>query len=56
MVQGTKRVFNYSEEHTAAESLEYVALWNTSFLDNDDLKEAVQAFFEKRKPAFKCSL
>ena len=35
------------------EALDYVALWNTSFLQSNDLTEAVMAFMEKRAPVFK---
>ena len=31
----------------------YVALWNTSFLQSNDLTEALMAFMEKRAPVFK---
>ncbi len=56
VVQGTKRVLNYSAEHSPADALEYVAMWNQAFLRSDDLGEAVGAFFEKRKSQFKCRL
>jgi enoyl-CoA hydratase len=51
-VQGTKRVLNYSDEHTTAEGLEYVAQWNSSFLRSHDLMEAVSAFMEKRSASY----
>lgn len=53
VVQGTKQVLNYSEEHSTADSLEYVALWNTSFLQSDDLTEAATSFFTKAPPKFR---
>jgi len=51
-VQGTKEVLNYSDEHTTAEGLDYIAQWNSSFLHTKDLKEAITAFMEKREPTF----
>jgi len=51
-VQGTKLVMNYSSEHTTQEGLEYVAQWNASRLRSHDLREAMAAFAEKRKPGF----
>jgi enoyl-CoA hydratase len=52
-VQGVKAVLNYSEEHPTAEGLEYVAQWNSSFVQSNDVAEAVSAFLEKRQPNFR---
>jgi enoyl-CoA hydratase len=52
-VQGVKAVLNYSEEHPTAEGLEYVAQWNSSFVQSNDVAEAVSAFLEKRPPNFR---
>ncbi len=52
-VQGAKTVLRAGENLTTEASLEYVALWNTSFLQSNDLTEAVMAFMEKRPPVFK---
>jgi Delta3,5-Delta2,4-dienoyl-CoA isomerase len=52
-VQGSKAVLRAGEGRTVAEGLEYVALWNTSFLKSNDLREAVTAFLEKRASTFK---
>lgn len=51
-VQGTKRVMRYSDGKSVEDGLAYVATWNAAFLGSDDLREAVQAFFEKRPPRF----
>lgn len=52
-VQGIKAVLNYSEEHSTADGLEYVAQWNSSFVQSNDVSEAVSAFLEKRSPRFR---
>lgn len=52
VVQGIKHVLNASQERSLAEGLRYVALWNTAFLQSQDLVEAFQAFLEHRAPQF----
>jgi enoyl-CoA hydratase len=51
-VQGTKAVLAANEGRTVAEGLDYVALWNASMLESNDLTEAMMAFMEKRTPHF----
>ena len=51
-VQGVKKVLKYSIDHTVEEGLEYVALWNSSQLPRNDMREAMTAFLEKRQPKF----
>ena len=51
-VQGTKAVLQASSRSAIAEGLDYVAVWNSGFLQSDDLVEAMAAFMEKRTPKF----
>ncbi|KAJ3408065.1 putative enoyl CoA hydratase [Chytridiales sp. JEL 0842] len=51
-VAGTKHVLNYSRDHTVAEGLKYVGLWNASMLNTEDLAVAFQASMKKQKPNF----
>ena len=51
-VQGSKAVLNGGEGRTVEEALDYVALWNTAFLQSNDLLEAVTAYMQKRPPEF----
>jgi enoyl-CoA hydratase len=52
-VQGSKAVLNAARKSKVEENLDHVALWNAAFLYSDDLTESIQAFVEKRPPAFK---
>jgi enoyl-CoA hydratase len=53
VVQGVKQVLNARSERVAEESLRTVALWNSAFLPSQDLGEAMAAFVQRRRPAFK---
>jgi enoyl-CoA hydratase/carnithine racemase len=52
-VQGTKAVMKAGDNLSVDQALEYVALWNSSFLKSDDIGEAMASFFEKRPPLFR---
>jgi len=51
-VQGTKKVLRYCEGKSVEDGLDYVATWNTAFIESEDLREAIRAFFAKRPPKF----
>ena len=51
-VRGTKRVLNYTRDHTVEDGLEYVALWNAAMMSKIDVEEAMTAKLEKRLPKF----
>nr|XP_057936604.1 delta(3,5)-Delta(2,4)-dienoyl-CoA isomerase, mitochondrial isoform X2 [Doryrhamphus excisus]XP_057936605.1 delta(3,5)-Delta(2,4)-dienoyl-CoA isomerase, mitochondrial isoform X2 [Doryrhamphus excisus] len=47
-VQGTKVNLVYSRDHSVAEGLEYMAAWNMSMLQTEDLMKSAQASMEKK--------
>ncbi len=51
-VRGIKDVLDEQRTDAVAASLRYVAAWNSAFLPSRDLKEGIQAMFEKRAPEF----
>lgn len=52
VVQSAKRVLKLSENLRTEETLDYLALWNTAFIESEDLVEAMTAFMRKQKPKF----
>ncbi|MFO7963030.1 MAG: crotonase/enoyl-CoA hydratase family protein [Desulfobacterales bacterium] len=51
-VYGCKRMINYSRDHTTADGLDYIGIWNASMLQPDEMLEAVMAKREKRPGNF----
>lgn len=51
-VYGCKRMINYSHDHSTADSLDYIAIWNASMLQIPEMQEAMKANTEKRSGEF----
>ncbi len=51
-VQGAKWVLRQGRDLSVDQALDYIAVWNSSFLTSSDLGEAVRAFLERRPPEF----
>ncbi|XP_056297475.1 delta(3,5)-Delta(2,4)-dienoyl-CoA isomerase, mitochondrial [Pseudoliparis swirei] len=49
-VQGTKINLIYSRDHSVAEALDYMATWNMSMLQTQDVMKSAQATMEKKSP------
>ena len=46
------QMINYSHDHSTADSLDYIAIWNASMLQIPEMQEAMQANTEKRPGEF----
>ncbi len=51
-IYGSKRIINYSRDHSTADALDYIGIWNASMLQNAEIVEAMTAAGEKRAPDF----
>ncbi|XP_040179256.1 delta(3,5)-Delta(2,4)-dienoyl-CoA isomerase, mitochondrial isoform X1 [Rana temporaria] len=49
-VQGTKINLIYSRDHSVQESLDYMANWNMSMLQTEDILKSAQAVLQKKSP------
>uniref|UniRef100_A0A668TMR7 Delta(3,5)-Delta(2,4)-dienoyl-CoA isomerase, mitochondrial n=1 Tax=Oreochromis aureus TaxID=47969 RepID=A0A668TMR7_OREAU len=49
-VQGTKINLIYARNHSVADGLDYIATWNMSMLQTEDLMKSAQAALEKKSP------
>ena len=51
-VYGSKKIINHSRDHSTADSLDYISLWNASMLQPDEISEAFAAAQEEREGDF----
>jgi enoyl-CoA hydratase len=51
-VTGSKAMINYARDHTIADGLDYIGVWNAAMLSGAHMREAFVAKAEKREPAF----
>lgn len=51
-VYGSKKLINYSRDHSTADSLDYISIWNASMLNHGEIREAMTANAEKREGDF----
>ena len=51
-VAGCKRMINYARDHSTADVLDYIGVWNAAMLSTDAIKESYIAKSEKRTPNF----
>ena len=51
-VWGSKEMLNYGRDHTVADTLRHIAVWQTGMFQPADMQEAFTAKTEKRDPAF----
>jgi len=51
-VHGSKRMITYARDHSTADGLDYIGVWNTSMLQGKEMQEAMMANMEKRPGNF----
>jgi len=51
-IYGCKRMINYARDHSTADGLDYIAIWNTTFLQTEEIQEALAANSEGRPGDF----
>ena len=51
-VYGCKRMINYARDHSTADGLDYIAIWNASFLQPSEMQEAMLAQRQQRQGEF----
>ena len=51
-IYGSKRIINYSRDHSTADTLDYISAWSGGMLQSAEINEAIAAATEKRPPEF----
>jgi enoyl-CoA hydratase len=51
-VYGCKRMINYARDHSTADGLDYIGIWNASMLQPEEMAEAMTANRDKRSGEF----
>lgn len=51
-IRGTKEVLRHTRDHSVADGLHHMAVWNSAMLLSDDLTKAFMAAISKQKPEF----
>ncbi len=51
-VYGCKRMINYARDHSTTDGLDYIAIWNATHLQIEEIQEAMTANVEKRPGNF----
>jgi enoyl-CoA hydratase len=51
-VTGSKAMINYARDHSTADALDYIGVWNAGMLSGPHMREAFTAKTEKRDPDF----
>ncbi|MGB1319231.1 MAG: crotonase/enoyl-CoA hydratase family protein, partial [Flavobacteriales bacterium] len=52
-IRGTKEILNHTRDHSVADGLHHMAVWNSAMLLSDDLTAAFMAAMSKQQPTFK---
>lgn len=52
-IRGTKQIVRYARDHSVADGLNYVATWNAGMFYSEDLRKAIQAKMQRKKPEFR---
>ncbi len=51
-IYGSKRMINYARDHSTADGLDYISIWNSSMMNSPEIMEALTAKQEGRAATF----